>query len=228
LTGIYAGTKNPRTGATIFPGYVPGGEEGVLGWAFTGRLSGPMVSGISWMRYAVFEDPNWDWQTFDFDTQVDMATAKLSGLVDATDPDLGAFQRRGGKLIQYHGWSDFFITPLVSIDYANAVRGKMGAATDGFYRLYMAPGMQHCEGGPGPNLFGGALHGAPVAEDARNDVLTAVIAWVEQGQAPGSLVASQTGADGSIARTRKLCPFPQKAVYNGSGSTDSESSFSCR
>ncbi len=226
---LYEGTKNPRTGASLFPGYFPGGEEGPGGWAFTGSLSGPPATGISWMRYAVFEDPSWDWLTFDFDKQADMAFAKLSPLVDATDPDLGAFQRRGGKLIQYHGWSDFYITPQVSLDYAAAVKTRMGAAmTDGFYRLYMVPGMQHCTGGPGPTVFGGALQGAPTVADPQHDVLSAMVAWVEQGQAPGPLVASHLNTGGAVDRTRKLCPFPQRAVYAGTGSIDSESNFACK
>ncbi|WP_157979172.1 tannase/feruloyl esterase family alpha/beta hydrolase [Rhodoferax ferrireducens] len=228
ITKIYAGTKNPRTGATLFPGYFPGGEEGTGGWAFTGSFGGPPATGTSWMRYAVFEDPNWDWRTFDFDSQADKAFAKLSSLVDATNPDLGAFQRRGGKLIQYHGWSDIYITPQVSVDYASAVKATMGSSTaDSFYRLYMVPGMQHCQGGPGPNLFGGSSQGAPVKADPTNDVLSAVMAWVEQGQAPSHIVSSRRGSNGEVERTRKLCPFPQRAVYSGTGSTNAEASFVC-
>jgi feruloyl esterase len=229
LQKIYAGTRNPRTGATLFPGYFPGGEEGPLGWTFTGALSGPPATGVSWMKYAVYGDPAWDWKTFDFDTGADKAFAKLSSVVDATNPDLGPFQRRGGKLLQYHGWSDIYITPQVSIDYAASVRAKMGAsATDSFYRLFMAPGMQHCSSGPGPNVFGGSGQGAPVVEDPRNDALSAVIAWVEQGRVPDHLVASHRSASGAVDRTRKLCPYPQRAVYDGTGSTDDESNFVCK
>ena len=80
------------------------------------------------------------------------------------------------------------------------------------YRLFMAPGMGHCRGGEGPNTF---------------DMVAALEAWVERGQAPNQIVASHA-TNGVVDRTRPLCPYPQVAVYKGSGSTDEAANFVCR
>jgi feruloyl esterase len=86
------------------------------------------------------------------------------------------------------------------------------ANTRDFYRLFTAPGMGHCSGGPGPNSF---------------DMLTALENWVEKKQAPASIPASHT-TEGRVDRTRPLCPFPQVAAYKGTGSTDEASNFVCK
>ena len=84
-----------------------------------------------------------------------MADDKTAGALNSTDPDLKRFKARGGKLIIYHGWSDAAIPPQTAIDYYKSVVAKMGAKdSDTFVRLFMAPGVQHCGGGPGPNMFG--------------------------------------------------------------------------
>src|ERR1039458_673413 len=127
--------------------------------------------------------------------------------MNATDPDLTKFQRRGGKLILYHGWSDAAIPPYNTIDYYNQVEAKLSPQqAEKFVRLYMAPGVQHCGGGPGPNNF---------------DMNAPIEAWVEQGVAPAAIVASMPG------RSRPLCPYPQVARWKGSGSTDDAANFAC-
>ncbi|RZP29990.1 tannase/feruloyl esterase family alpha/beta hydrolase, partial [bacterium] len=85
------------------------------------------------------------------------------------------------------------------------------SAVDDSYRLFMAPGMGHCGGGEGPNRF---------------DALAALESWVEDGNAPDQIVASRA-RDGVVDRTRPLCPYPQLAVYSGSGSTDDAANFVC-
>jgi len=93
---------------------------------------------------------NWDWKTFDFDKDVKLADERFAKLLNAVDPDLGAFKKHGGKLIMYHGWNDQLIQPYNSIDYFTSVQKKLGTReTDDFARLFMAPGMQHCAGGGG-------------------------------------------------------------------------------
>ena len=122
--------------------------------------------GLPFFKFMVFEDPNWDFKTFRFDAKdgldsdVDFTDAKLGALFNATDPNLTAFKSRGGKLIQYHGWSDPDITPLNSINYYESVAQTMGHGgnhglrdTREFYRLFMVPGMQHCTGGPSATNF---------------------------------------------------------------------------
>ncbi len=112
----------------------------------------------------------------------------------------------------YHGWADPLLSPYNSIAYYRAVQGALGAGpTDRFLRLFMIPGMGHCQGGPGTDKFDG---------------LAAIQAWVEQGHAPSQLLASHM-TKGVADRSRPLCPYPQVARYQGKGSTDDAASFRC-
>ena len=161
----------------------------------------------------VFEDPKWDFRTFDFDRDFTRAERADNGVLTAVNPDLSAFAQRGGKLLMYHGWNDQLITAQNSVNYYDSVRAKLGAArTDATLRLFMAPGMEHCSGGPGPS---------------QADWLTALEQWVEKGQAPGQIVASRS-TDGKVTRTRPLCPYPQVATYKGNGNTDEAANFTCK
>jgi feruloyl esterase len=76
----------------------------------------------------------------------------------------------------------------------------------------MAPGMAHCSGGEGPDSF---------------DTISLMEKWVEQGNAPARIVATHNNAAGQADRTRPLCPYPEVALYNGTGSIDEASNFSC-
>jgi feruloyl esterase len=142
---------------------------------------------------------------------------------------LKKFQARGGKLILYHGWSDAAIPGQNAIDYYQTVVKKMGAGESaGFVRLYMVPGMQHCGGGSGPNVFG---QGGVAKGDANSNIAAALERWVEQGVAPDAIIATKykSGANASseVERTRPLCVFPKVAKYKGSGSTDDAANFEC-
>jgi feruloyl esterase len=215
---IYQGARTPD-GEQIFPGIMPGGEAGQTGWAswITGAAPGRgqhSTLGNPFFRYVVFEDPDWDFRSFHFDkvpgfdSDVEFTDDKLASIFNNMNPDIKAFQISGGKLIQYHGWSDPDISPLNSVNYFQSVNEKMGD-TKSFYRLFMVPGMNHCSGGPGPNTF---------------DPISALEQWVERGKAPERIVA--TG--GAVKdRTRPLCPFPQEARWKGTGTTDKEENFIC-
>ena len=142
-------------------------------------------------------------------------TDKLdNGVLNATDPNLKEFFAHGGKLLMYHGWNDQLISPVNSVDYYNAVSSRMGGASkiNDSFRLFMAPGMNHCGGGDGPS---------------RIDPLAAIEQWVEQGKAPDQLLAAHPAARDTVDRTRPLCPYPQVARYKGSGSIDDAASFVC-
>jgi feruloyl esterase len=177
----------------------------------------------------VYSNPDWQFRTFDVDRDVKAANEKLAKVLNSTNPDLSAFQKRGGKLILFHGWSDAAIPAASTIHYFDSVVAKMGAEkTGGFVRLYMVPGMEHCAGGAAPNYFG--QFGAP-NRDREHDLDAALEAWVEQGIAPNEMIATKfkvnMDARSGVQRTRPLCVWPQVAHYKGTGSTDDAANFSC-
>ncbi len=152
---LYSPVKDPRTGLHLYPGFARGSEsqwsliQGVLVPAFAQPL----------LANAVFDNPNWDWTTFDFDNDAALVDKKLSPVINATNPDLSRFQAHGGKLLMTQGWADALNAQTLPIEYFNSVvaaQGSLGRTRD-FYRLFMAPGMSHCGGGPGRcGLLGGS------------------------------------------------------------------------
>jgi feruloyl esterase len=187
-----------RSGTRVFPRLEPGTE---LRW---GRLAGgpqPADLFLDYFKYVVYKDPNWDWRTFDIDRD-----AAVDDTI-ALNPDLKAFAAHGGKLLLYHGWADQQVAPEATVEFYKAVVGS-GA---NWARLYMAPGMAHCQGGEGPNEF---------------DELSTMERWVEKGEAPQQIIAAHK-TNGKVDRTRPLCPYPQVARYQGKGSMDDAANFAC-
>jgi feruloyl esterase len=221
-------------------GYVPSGENetaamggGVRQYAF-GAAPGQSLQIMFATGYFggfVFEQPDWDYRTYDFTKGLETARTKLGALMDASKTDLGEFNRRGGKLIQYHGLLDGSIPPSMSTKYYDGVVRQSGGVskTQEFYRLFLAPGVLHCGFGPGPNAFGN-LGPLPPA-DAGHDTLLALQKWVEEGVAPARIVATKYVDDDpakGVKSTRPLCPYPQTALWDGKGKTEASDSFACR
>jgi feruloyl esterase len=234
LKKIYAGPSD-SAGHSLFPGYVPGGEEGPGGWQpwITGNAPGRSLIAffsVGYFTNMVYEKADWDYKTFDIDKATRLADEKTAEALNATNPDLNPFMKRGGKLILYHGWSDAAISALNTIDYYNRVAAKMGErSTDSFTRLFMVPGMQHCGGGPGPSAFGQDPNDPAVDPD--HNVYSALEQWVEKGTAPSRIIATAEGGAGNTGKnemmTRPLCPYPQIAKYKGSGDTNDAANFVC-
>ncbi len=201
---VYAGVR-ARNGELIYPGSAYGVESGM-------RIQGtpPLPLQTNVFRYLVHRDPAWDVLTFDLDRDLPLAI-RHAGFIEARDPDLSKFKSRGGKLVIYHGWADPGPSPANSIDYHRKVAETLGGAQDGWMRLFLAPGMDHCRGGVGPN---------------EADFIGALERWRESNVAPDAIVASHRTGD-RVDRTRPLCPYPQVAKYKGTGSTDDASNFEC-
>ncbi|HEY8573189.1 tannase/feruloyl esterase family alpha/beta hydrolase [Phenylobacterium sp.] len=198
---LYFGRLDSR-GRSMFPGYTPGGEAlqgGFQAWN-TGpskdrnfEASGHAISS-QFMKYFVYNDPAFDFLKADLGAKYDRDRLKVARELDAVNPDLSAFRRHGGKLIQWHGWNDPAIPPLGSIRYHDEVRGRMGEVSD-FYRLYMIPGLLHCRGGHGPGDV---------------DWLDVIDRWVTRAEAPTTLKASHENGSSQL-----LCPYP--GVARGQG-----------
>ncbi len=227
LRAIYAGGRTSR-GTPIFPGLVPGDENPVWHDWILGNAPGGSNYTAGYFRYMVMSDPVWQPLTADVDRSLQLAIERTSGDIDATDPDLRNFLARGGKLIIYHGWNDPAISPWNSIDYYKQVEQTVGAEkTASSVRLYVAPGMEHCTNGPGPNAFGQLS--LPGADGNGSGALDGLQMWVEDGKAPGVLLAAKTGGtrEAPIHIVRPLCPYPQQQKYNGTGDPNVAASFTC-
>jgi feruloyl esterase len=224
---IWGGLKD-ADGRQLYPGLQPGGEADPGGWVRYFSGSGPgkgrhAALTNAFFRNIVFENPDWDFHSFrftvapGFDNDLRVTEDKVGPMFNALDPDLRPFRAHGGKLIQYHGWSDPDIPPTNSINYYESVAAAVNhgrtdlGQTREFYRLFMVPGMQHCTGGPGTSRF---------------DALTALEQWVEQNKAPEQILAAHVTA-GQVDRTRPLCAYPEEAKYKGAGSTDDAANFVC-
>jgi feruloyl esterase len=207
---IYATRIDPETKLPVFHGFQRGSE---MGW---GTMAGqqPFQIGTDFFRYVVFRNPNWDYKSFRFDADLSRIEDRTKTVLNAMDPNLRPFIDHGGKVIQYHGWNDAQIEPESSVAYYQSVLHALGGVADvqHSYRLFMVPGMAHCGGGEGTSDF---------------DMLSALENWVEKGINPDRIEASR-GRGGKTDRTRPLCPYPQRSVYIGTGSTDDAGNFVCK
>jgi feruloyl esterase len=159
-----------------------------------------------------YNNEKWDARTFDLEKDLKLVDEKVGAPVNAVNPDLRAFKARGGKLLLYHGWNDTAISPGNTINYYTSVLSKLGGNQDNFVRLFMAPGMQHCGGGPGPNQV---------------NWMAALERWRESNTPPNEISAAHV-AGNRVDMTRPLCPYPQVAVYKGTGSTNDAANFACK
>lgn len=196
-----------KSGQVVFPGKVPGSEAGL------GLFIGGPAPAISVGSFQVaYNTAKWDPLTYDLDRDLPVVDEKVGAIVNAVNPDLSRFKARGGKLLLYHGWNDTAISPGNAIDYYQSVLKRMGGRQDDFVRLYMAPGMNHCGGGVGPNQV---------------NWMAALERWRESGKAPDRIDAYRV-TNNRVDMTRPLCPYPQVAQYTGTGSTNDAANFVCK
>jgi feruloyl esterase len=161
-----------------------------------GDVRSQLTFAEQFFRYLVFDDPSWTLARFDSKRDFDLARRRrignqtLSQVLDATDTDLTRFQQRRGKLLMYFGSADDLISPQAGVDYYERVVARMGGIerTQEFFRLFMVPGMGHCQGGAAPHAFGQAYVAPGLHDDPEHDIRRALEAWVEQGRVPERIV----------------------------------------
>jgi feruloyl esterase len=241
LEKIYSGAKDPVTGKQISVGYEPGpeAEPGFPGISYASYIYGPKQNATLHLAFSssfyggfVFEKPGYLSLTLDFHKDIATADAKVGAIMNAMNPDLKPFKAHGGKLLQYHGWYDGSPAPMQSVEYHQAVVRAMGGErkVDDFYRLFMVPGMMHCGMGPGPNAFGDMLDSSHYG-DPEHDIFAALRGWVEDNRVPAEIIATKFTNDVAtqpVLMTRPLCPYPEKAMWDGKGDTKVAASFSCK
>jgi feruloyl esterase len=187
---IYSGPVNPRTNERIWPGLFRGSE---LDWTFFTESAAPIGIATGALRM-ILDDPSWDYRTVDFDRHVAAADRSDIARVSASNPDISAYVRGGGKLILSGGWNNALVPAGAVLDYYGRVEQTIGIEdTREDVRLYMVPGMIECNGGPGTDTF---------------DMLAVMRRWVEHGEAPRDVPASRVER-GTVVRTRPLCPYPR-------------------
>jgi feruloyl esterase len=220
-----AAIYGPLKGATgeIYPGQPPGAEGDKGGWivwitggapgfkGFTGVPSLQFGFSTEYFKYFVYNDASWDYTKYDMSRAMP-DSVEAGKILNADSVDLTAFKAHGGKLIIWHGWADPALNAESTIHYYKRLLDRDPHAAD-YARLFLMPGVLHCGGGPGPD---------------RADWIAALTDWTEHDRPPTRVVASKLGADQTPVRTRPLCAYPERPVYNGTGNPDDERSFECR
>lgn len=247
LSRVYDGARGGRARTALTPGYRGAMGDEAAQWPYWigplpqgSHLPSPLTRMFSenFWPFMVYGDPKVDFRKLDLLQAASDARGRTGALLNAVDPDLSAVRAAGKRIIQYHGWADGVIPAQYSIAYYEAVENYLGRDNRDFYRLFLAPGVEHCGGGPGPNAFGAQDDPRPFGAgydphrdfDPGSDVLAALIRWVEHGQAPDRLLATKYQDDDAakpVQRTRPLCVYPQVARWQGYGSTDDARNFRC-
>jgi feruloyl esterase len=234
---FYQGATNPRTGERILAGRVRGSESNS---GYPAVI--PSEADQNFLR-CVF-DIGFDWRTFDFDHEMDMVDEELAASVNANTTDLEEFKSHGGKLILTHGFADPVLPTLNTITYyerliASQIReSRQGDSerkealrrTQAFARLFLFPGVAHCNAGIGPDTFEGDLSpsgaNGPFPKIARL-ALEPLVEWVEHGTAPDQIIAYHVTTNGVTDLSRPVCPYPALPRYSGVGDPTKASSFKC-
>jgi hypothetical protein len=204
-------------GRHLWYGLEPGSS--VLGLAATTTsdgTTGPEAFPIpvGWLQYWLTQNPSFNWETLNYQQfahYFELSVAKFP-VIATNNPNLGAFERDGGKILIWHGLADELIFPQGTIQYYQRIQDTLGAKnTATFARLFVAPGAQHCAAAAGP---------APA------NPLQDVVNWVEHGQAPTTILATGGVDPSGQATQRQLCMYPYLSEYVG-GDPASLSSYSC-
>ncbi|KAK4115540.1 tannase and feruloyl esterase [Canariomyces notabilis] len=237
ITGTQASTVRAvfsdlygENGTLVYPRMQPGSE--LLGTPYIYYSGNPFQYSADWFRYAVYNNPDWDPATLG---PADYAASDALNPADIRtwSGDLSAARERGAKILHWHGLQDQIITSDNSPRYYAHVARTMGLPPrelDEFYRFFRISGLGHCTGGPGAVFVGQARDHVASLEPEQN-VLMAVVRWVEQGKAPetilGTAFVNGTASGGEVAFRRRHCRYPLRNVYTGQGNPKEPGSWKC-
>jgi len=212
---IYEGAKF-NDGTPIYTGFERGSE---LTWAFMIEKE-PFSVNLNYFKGMVFEDPDWDFRTFDVDRDTRLGIKKTAAAVDGNDPNLKPFRDAGGKIIMVSSWNSLALPPRQYVEYYKEVANVMGGfeKTLDFARLFTVP----------------TSGGCPAFSNSGFKVFDALIKWVEEDEAPERIIYPHTtgggmmgGGPAEVYRTRPVCPYPKQARYKGSGDVNDAANFEC-
>ncbi len=216
MQAIYDGVKS-SDGTQLLPGW-PRGAEMQLAALVLGPTPFPVA--MSYFQQLVHgNDSSWDWTKMEYGNETTAARSYAADILNVPADGLDAFFARGGKLLLSHGWNDGLIPAGNTLAFHAALSGTLDAdIREQQLRLFMAPGMEHCSGGEGPNSF---------------DTLGTLDSWAATGSAPDLIVATRLNSPLPNAPqlpplSRPLCPYPQVARHDGSGDAAVAASFSCQ
>jgi hypothetical protein len=177
---LYIGAHD-SAGNLLYYGYDPGSE---LGWVRQAEGDSKWGPG-SFPGYLASDppDPKAEFKNLAFTREAVKKNDVFADELDAQNTDLRPLQKAGAKLIIWQGWADVAVAPMRTVNFYHAVREKLGPETDNFIRLYMLPGVAHCGGGDGPD---------------RTDLMAAIMAWTEDGVAPGPMTVVKKDPTGAV------------------------------
>jgi feruloyl esterase len=208
LRDIYGGVKNPATGELVFAGFPPGSEQQLMALAGGNE---PFPVATSYFRDIVFNNPQWDFRSYDYDKDLEASFKAGSDILDVPSDGFSRFFEGGGKLLLSHGWADGLIpAPNTVAFYKSMIANMDPEKAAESVRLFMFPGMGHCGGGDAPCAV---------------DMLSVIDKWVSEGKAPDSIIASRPPDQKPM--TRPVCPYPRIAGYKGTGDIDNAANFIC-
>jgi hypothetical protein len=203
-----------------FPGMPRGSEAnwpGAVVPTTPGGVTDQSLLGDNWIDFALGYGTGitFNAATFNYDRDpyLDNNLAPVHAIADASNTDITAFERHGGKMISYVGWADPLVGPWSLVGYYESVERRLGQQqTDSFYRFFTLPGVAHCAGGAGPDTI---------------DPFSAMVDWKEAGFAPNTLIASKLDASGNVLFQRLLCMYPYMGQFTNGENAKLASSWQC-
>ncbi|KAI7970325.1 hypothetical protein EIK77_000539 [Talaromyces pinophilus] len=214
-------------GTLLFPRMQPGSELRAAPIKYNGS---PFKYSSEWYKYVVYNNPSWNasnWSVKD----AAVALAQNPYNIQTFEGDLSPFQKTGGKVIHYHGLQDERISSDDSKLFYSHVAETMNlppSKLDEFYRFFPISGMAHCEGGDGAFGIGQSSQGY-AGKDPKDNVLMAMVKWVEQGIAPETVRGAKfsDGVGSKVEYRRKHCRWPRRNVFKGPGNYTNEDGWHC-